>query len=840
MRAFIEHFRVCHGKMALITIGLVLVVALEDVVLDIPSIYWGMLMLICFIVPATAASGLFEAEYGKDAIRFVEYLPVRRVDFWAAKYLCGLVYSAVCVLPCLVVRALKHGQPLPGGWLLEQVSERGNRWVASHLESAVDILANTPPLWLVLGGLALVFFWYALSFFVFISIRSGRTGLFLAFMLLPYAAFWLGHSELVSRFGLRPNLQELSPVLFSSGVLLTAGSWVAFRSFLPRPPPGRFRRAWVLQPLLFLILATAASAHFVYLCTRWRQPVFSEARDISILGAATDDGILPVRFSDRRSGEHKICLDVASGQVLLTLPWLSAFLSERYGYDATCQVPGTDHRTYVSGEGLWGLFPGTPRVVRVDAQGGIVAEIPLCFRAAARLYGGDGTPAWMRHLAETIGGSCAWRLNGRVLTVMGEDDESRLGHGDADAGAAEPRTILRIRDSAGRRLREYRLSTQRAHMTHSAQERLLIPASDLQHEPGQPYPETRPFILLDLATMRESRLAAPLSLHSITSDLSRCAQFKQRSEGTVVHTSLLVVDLTTGERKVVLSERDVPAVDLLKPRWQAPHFVFDRQLTQAAYVLARKEGTKIYQSLLLVDFREAKPRVLFAEDDLPRVDLSAADTSATAAWEGDFGRWSGSHSGAPYVSVQGFTPDGRKLRYAIAGRAYHLLDLRGGEQLSIPCGRDQPFNTKQDSFSISGDALAPGGAKSLRVLDVLYPGDKDADGPVQEAEAWRRINEIRRLSEVLLLYEYGQPKPRRLFPTPAQAAELELEAAELARQCGGKKEDLHGAALDCGFRGFQWCDDERIALVWRDKLWLVHADGSGVRRLFPPPGAEQP
>jgi len=831
LKAFLGQSWAAHGPKYVAVLGLLVLAAVLDLFLVLPRSWWGGLFLVCSILPAVAAMTLWGAEFHQDAIRFLEYLPLRRGRIWGAKFAVGLAACWSCVLPCLVVRALGRTGLAPAG------TGGASFWGSGSNESLLNqfgyLLASAAPHGLVLGGLALVFFWYSVISFLCLSARGGRMGGMGAFILVCYGGFWSAFPALGHSLGLRPNIQELIPFLVLVGLLTTASGCLLFVPFRPRG--WALKEALVVTFALATIIVFAAGLHLTVLCMRWTEPLLSEAEVTGYILPDAPDDTLALTVRDRRSGEHTVVVDLPTGAVRSCLPWLSTPLGpgerDRLGRGRSLAfwVSGTGERSYALGQGLCGLLPGPARIVRTDGEGAVVAETPCSWEEDrgrhARYY---STRTW-RALLDRMGRGYQWRVNGTVLLEI-SDDAYDLRAVEKRKELQKYRTLVRLRDRTGAVRKEYWLTGYAAGTLCVTQARLFVRNPEALSQEDGPPAETDTFILLDLATLREWRTTLPVGVET-SPDLTRGLLRKTREDKGERHYSVSVFDLETGAETAVWREEDLPVSGPADDASPPPLFAVDRRLMQAACCIRRREGDLVYAKILHADLISGRTRTLVPESDLPPLDLRKRIIEHTRS----------GHAGAagfdPYYAVQltlWFTPDGRALQFSGHNRSACLFDVETGRVLlryqwpdpgssEAACEPFDPvfweFREKRRRATPYERAVSPDDSKCLsiglpRTLDAGFSGGLPSpSSPAAEGSGPQCYT--------LVVHKLGAGKPHTIVSMDQLPGR---EAPEGVAAVGQWRDANIEAA---------WYDGERIVFTYQGELWLINADGQGLRRLFP-------
>jgi hypothetical protein len=257
----------------------------------------GLLLLPLAIAGALLAPGCaiaaFHGDFAKGAHRFLEFLPITRSAIWLVGYLAG-----VCALALSAVLLFSAGV-----LVYEPAIAELEHFVPGRFE-------------LVVGGAAALFWMFSIAVFPAASMKMRQEGattanaglmVFVSILLPISCCAFLG---MLSVF---PAAMELAPILLVSGLFYSAGSYALF-ALVPRHSRAATRAAWGTG--LFLVCTTVLCGHLYLAHLTWREIDASEKLVVERVHRPHLDrwpDLLLAEVKSYRSGRHCVSLDAVQG-----------------------------------------------------------------------------------------------------------------------------------------------------------------------------------------------------------------------------------------------------------------------------------------------------------------------------------------------------------------------------------------------------------------------------------------------------------------------------------------------------------------------------------------------
>ncbi len=585
----------------------------------------GFLGLLC-------AGTAFEGDFINQANRFLEYLPVRRSSVWLAGYLSGLailglaaislLWLEVLLFPLDVDAELVGDGPRPDLLLAHLVPNRlalavscGSIlfWAFSvaafpvaYLEKK-DERPGTAPLWMILGGI-----WLVLAIVATLSL-----------------------------LGTLPSGAAISPVLLTSALLYSLGSYALF-ALVPRHIAPT--KHGLLGVGLFLAITGVLLGQLCVKHLSWR--VLDPSRPLEVervfkppLEGKPDLVLAEVRSF--RSGEHYVSLDVERGAY--------HDLGRRLRF---VEVPDNDTgllhflcSPYPAIELFQGEYLTT---MSPDGTGKRSLEIPRdqSFHSS----------------------SLRWLSDREIFVYRAYFDEAE-------------RTYLCVADAAFTLIKRFELSGGSGLLVNSAGQALVLaprePADDENARGASVIPK-KPYMIIDLDSDSIDRFGLPGEVVCFAEDLSRVICSLARIENGRQYKSYVVVDLPSLEERLILAEEEFPPREITSPvnLRVSPRIVTNRDeprsllrvndaFDAALWVKQRVEGDHFCYSIVLIDLDTAEQTVVVPESAAPR--LPVVSTGRTPETP---------------ISVHRFTADQAAFTYAIGLQTY-LCDIDSRESILL-------------------------------------------------------------------------------------------------------------------------------------------------------------
>jgi hypothetical protein len=378
--------------------------------------------------------------------------------------------------------------------------------------------------------------------------------------------------------------------------------------------------------------------------------------------------------------------------------------------------------------------------------------------------------------------NCRWSADARfVVYVEARHDDP--GSRNGKTAGSERSTLLAVVNRSGKVLSRLPISSRANRFHLSPSGRVLAVAPLAGEEKAKHDAESPTYILLDLATQTQTRFQLPGTVMSFAPDLKRAACLRTQIREGRQFQSVVVVDLETKAEQQLFSEQEIPSV-----------MVDDKVAAQVGRAVATSPS-------LWVDSFSDSPRWL----QLPTLMFNAKfDRAVTVLRElqGDMFAYSivvvDVASGQKRVLVPpselpkhsvttglgsyslllffGFLPNDSQLAYKL-GNTLYLLDTSSGERTVLAKTSPEAGGEYSGEFHFSPSRQ-----------QVVY-------------QTYTRV-------------------------APGQgSSKLERCSAEQSQILHFSKSDISQAS---------WLDEEQITFVENDRLFVIRADGTGLRQMFPP------
>ncbi len=655
MIALMEKNLLCAWWVLLLVVGGGLLFSLADWPRHWSATARDAALIYVFLVTGISGTVAFGVDLKGESLRFLDYLPLRRSQIWLANFLQGLIILA------LTLFAL--------GW----------RWifVAASDESAEATLLLSSPGGFVLAAGSVGFF--CLGFGLFSRVLAQDDSPAVTEMIFLLLGVFI---SLVVLFymGLSPGVDELAPVLISSGCILTASSFWIFTLF---PPYFGGKRRHLAVGLMVVMAPTALLFHGYHVCLGLAElAADEELRVYQVVLAEDPPGHLLAVVGSQRSGSHTLAIDVASERVtdlgrLEPLSWNMGFYNEDR---AQGLVLSGLFLSWFMDNGLWKPpLWSRQRLAAVDLASLTPEVIPEVvndhFRSIGRTVDGQ-------HLLVT-------------QRVMGQPP------------------LLHILDRRGLPcgLPEIRLGGSGARLFASPDGLLLAP----DYEAPGVTPDHPAFLILDLSTGRVERFRLPGRLLGFSPRLTRAVCVRERVSAGGFLQSVVNYDVASKQETILLAEDELPLIQLSEkelgqgrpesePRKRPRPFVdvfdnppappgqpdlhFDSAFSRALWHSQRVVGEYHEHRLVLLDLDSGEKRLLLGPDLLPRSHVTQSEP------------------GFDTPAVYGFLPDGSGA-VVLIGRVISIVDCKTGELVPITeplqAGSGRSFSPDRRRLWVEGD-----------------------------------------------------------------------------------------------------------------------------------------
>lgn len=733
--------------------GIAFIISLLDWHYSFPDRTWYSIAMGFWILSFAVGGACFETDLAKDNIRFLEYLPVRRSHIWLANYVDGLYSIILAVIAAGWHRTLWF---VPAG--------------AGSMEEFPSLFATR---WSFLLGVGASAFWF---FSVAVFFRTFFQRISVA--LLPAGAVVIAlvllKAYTIEILQLTPSWLEAAPVLFLSGLLFSAGGFLLF-VLVPAYKP-QWMRCLVFGTPTMLVIMLIGTGHLRYEWLRWKEISPHATLEIdSAVVPLNQKNTLVAEVIDKRSGSHMINLDLQTGDFCdlgRGLDWSISYQSRD-----KVSVGITDRLCFRSSRELNGLFADRRYLVTMGAHGEDTRRV-LPTESPRRNYSSE-EPSWQYS-------GFQWPTNGETTVFLGDDYDPTSERSKKSVVVADRQGTIR-----------HRLATADFLLSESG---LIVRTEPAEGKTTSERPRVWPtYILLDTTSGKETRFQLHGRNLGFSIDLAYAVIARGRVQEGRGYQSVILVNLTTQEEKLLIAENELPPVIFgdessatnwlaaeYYPRmetfslnyerldfgyWREPTVVFDGRFAQAVWLKQERNGEFLEYSLISIDVKTGARHVLLRTDELPKHRIGAERFYQTD------------------LMVYGFSADGKTLLYKLNGAITSMDIATAARQTLAQVADEQDQNRMWDQNSMGELRLSPG---VRRIYRQTITNKKMT--PV----AARLVRDKDRYDGTIEIFENG--KAKAIYSRPYR------------------------------FESF-WLDDEQIVVNEGDKVTLVRADGSGERQI---------
>ncbi len=584
------------------------------------------LALIGFFLGLFCAIAGFGGDYVKEAHRFLEFLPIRRSAVWLVGYLTGL-----CLL-CLS-SVLLFGT----GVLLFQPS------------SVPEFEFVVPSRFALVACGATVLFWmFSIAMFPVATLGTGKQGatnvgvMMLIVVFLPIAV--CGFLRLLH---ILPPATDLIPVLLVSSLLYSLASFCLF-ALMPRHL--KARKSITVGIAAFIVCTAALFGHLYVKYLTWRKIDASEPLQIAYVRQPHLDGhpnLILANVSSYRSGQHFVSVDVTQGAYHDLGRWLTSidvrdndgdhvhFLSSRGGardsHTAVTMAPDAtrrhsfkiDYRHHSPDAATWLknprrlLYPSYDRATQksylciADSTGRLLQRFEI-HRYTYKFILSPTNKVLVRTPENTTAddsvseNSLADEKPYMIIALDAGTVFSFDVPGEPHVFAKDLRRVIckRERIQNGRRYQSYVLVE-----LPSLDERVVIPEEEFP--PAEVTSQVHRTVNLTMKTDDER----PTSFLRVNDGFDTGYWVKQRVEGDYFRYSIVLIDLDTGKRRVVVPESDtlelpvvvsggdIPTspVTVHRPTADGEGFLFEFGKQVHLYSLSKQESVLVADNDILLE-----------------------------------------------------------------------------------------------------------------------------------------------------------------------------------------------------------------------------------------------
>jgi hypothetical protein len=560
----------------------------------------------------------FMGDYTNQANRFLEYLPLKRSKVWLVGYLSGLALLCLmavtlCWLEVLLFPLGREALEVRKGAVLDPDLSYWHYFLPGRLAAVVFVSSTL--IWLF----SIVVFGAA-----HLDRKDAPTAKPQAPMILFAIFLPIGVAVFLGVFGTMPSAFALSPVLLTSAVLFSAGSYALF-ALTPRHIT--LAKRWLLSTVLFLATTAAFFGHLYAKTLTWR--ILDTSLPMAIAGVhkanlAAAPNLMLADVRSYRSGMHCVSIQLED----------AAYHDLGRGL---IPVETTDNRS--------GLLPF--QCSRFGKAYFVSVAPDATNRRSVKLPGG-------RHYF----GHSRWLPDKGLLLYTRYFDEDR-------------QLYLCVADSDGKLLRRFPCGYAHFLVNAAGQALTIVPSAQIDVGQGRSVRAEKPYMLIDLESGSVERLALPGHALGFSKDLKRAICSRRRIREGKLYESYFVVELPSLRERPILAEDELPSsnvtaqVDLsVSPYIPGPEDTaagvlrVNDAFDTALWVKQRFEADHLRYSINRVDLGTGKRQVAVPESALPEAPLVS--------------------SKEPYQppAVEQFTEDQKGFIYALGPRKYHC-DLKG-------------------------------------------------------------------------------------------------------------------------------------------------------------------
>jgi|GEM_PF-1562822 len=298
-----------------------------------------------------------------------------------------------------------------------------------------------------------------------------------------------------------------------------------------------------------------------------------------------------------------------------------------------------------------------------------------------------------------------------------------------------------------------------------------------------------PYRIIDLKTSATKRFDLPGSVIWFSPNLDRVACLETRIAQGRRYQSITLVSLPPLNRRIILSEQDMPVQEIqtqvrekitpeckvLKTDFTAEKsfsesvLYFNKAFDRAVWLKKRVDGDDFRFSLILINLDNGERKEIVGEADLPRQPLVTAD----------------SRTERPVV-IHGFDSSGRGVIYNAQDKIF-----------LVEAGMERPMLLADDSTRENPKTILE--KTEVRYEIVFSPSRHRVMRYRTWSEYWGPLKGTRSITSRLEVFEDGNP--RTIYTSEGTISAF-------------------------------WLDEERIIVKEAYGLFLLNADGSGLRRIF--------
>lgn len=528
------------------------------------------LALIGFFLGLFCVIAGFGGDYVKEAHRFLEFLPIRRSAIWLVGYLTGgclLCLSSVLLFGTGVL--LFQPSPVP--------------------EFAFFVPGRFA---LVASGATILFWMFSIAVFPVASLDKGKQGATNVGVMMLIAVFLpIAVCGFLRQLRILPPATDLIPVLLISALLYSIASFSLF-ALMPRHLKRTTRIAGAIAA--FLVCTAALFGHLYLKYLTWRTIGVSEPLEIvHVYQPRLDDqpNLILADVKSYRSGRHEVSIDVAQGTHHDLGRWLTFievhnndsgllhFVSSRDdgfrgGHAAVTMAPDATRRhsfRFETGRSYFDcvhvrwlqnprrlMYPSHSRETQqsylcvADCTGKILERFQVAQYSNRFVLSPTNQVLALAPRETTTGRSAGATpaADEKPYMIIDLDSGSVIRFdvpGEAHLFAKDLERVIckRERIQEGRRYRSYVLVD-----LPSFDERVVLPEEEFP--PSEVTSQVQTTITPNITTDNE----VPTPFLRVNDSFDTAFWVKQRVEGDYFRYSIVLIDLDTGQRQVVVPESE--------------------------------------------------------------------------------------------------------------------------------------------------------------------------------------------------------------------------------------------------------------------------------------------
>jgi len=670
-----EEFRAGNGASVLSLLFFISLLPLLRVLFDTPLVTLvslGPLFVAGIFMGPVCALSAFLGDYAQQANRFLEYLPLRRSAIWLASYLSGLA------LLCLVAVSLFWLQVLLFPWGFDMdVAGHG-----SHPDSLV-VTYLLPGRFAVAASCGSLLFWvYCVTAFPAAYLDGKDAGASTVIgMMFGYGAVFLPclFGAFLGRLDVLPSGLALAPVLLTSGVLYSAGSYALFALVPKHITPIRHA---LLGTGLFLAISGALLGQLYVKHLAWRDLDPSlplRVEKVYRAQLAGEPNLVLADIDSCRSGRHCVSLDVEQG----------TYCDLGRGLEFL-EVPDNN-------SGLLHFVRSPYPGVHSPYEYGLFAS-----RAPGATWSRSFRIPPDRRMSR---GLVQWLPDGNLLLYAAYSEEDQA-------------TYLYVGDSGGNLLRHFEIGGSADFLVNSVGQAVAIAPTETAGDGTAlrtSASRQKPYMRIDVESGLIERFGLPGDVVYFAKDLHRVICLRTRVQNGRQYTSYCLVELPSLEERQILSEDECPPHEVTSQ----VEVVFDRSIATdgdepttflrvneafdtALWLKQRVEGDYFRYSIVAVDLNTAEQRVVVPESATPRMPVVLT--------EGAEGM---------QIAVHRFTADQAGFAYAIGLQTY-LCEIDSGQSVLL-ADNGAPMHGVDEAPQMPGGyptAYSPSSRCVLRWADI--------------------------------------------------------------------------------------------------------------------------